>query len=67
MDSSAKRPKNRKMDMRFGTWNVRSLCRIGSFRTVARELGKYKLDLVSVQEVRWEKGGTERAEDYTYF
>jgi hypothetical protein len=35
--------------------------------TVARELGKYKLDLVGVQEVRWEKGGTERAEDYTFF
>jgi exonuclease III len=42
------------MDMRFGTWNVRS--RAGSLKTVARELGKYKLDLVGVQEVRWEKG-----------
>jgi exonuclease III len=55
------------MDMRFGTWNVRSLCRSGSLKTVARELGKYKLDLVGVQEVRWDKGGTERAEDYTFF
>jgi exonuclease III len=52
------------MDMRFGTWNVRSLYRAGSLKTVARELGKYKLDLVCVQEVRWEKEGTERAEDY---
>jgi exonuclease III len=49
------------MDMRFGTWNVRSLYRSGSLKMVARELGKYKLDLVGVQEVRWEKGGTERA------
>jgi exonuclease III len=48
------------MDMRFGTWNVRSLYRSGSFKTVARELGKYKLDLVGVQEVRWDKGGTEQ-------
>jgi exonuclease III len=55
------------MDMRFGTWNVRSLYRLGSLKTVARELGKYKLDLVGVQEVRWEKGGTERREDYTFF
>jgi exonuclease III len=55
------------MDMRFGTWNIRSLYRIGSLKTVARELGKYKLDLVGVQEVRWEKGCTERAEDYTFF
>jgi hypothetical protein len=34
---------------------------------VARELGKCKLGLVGVQEVRWDKGGTERAEDYTFF
>jgi exonuclease III len=53
--------------MRFGKWNFRSLYRAGSLKTVARELGKYKLDLVSVQEVRWEKDSTERAEDYTFF
>jgi hypothetical protein len=45
-------PKHRKMDLRFGTWNVRSLYRSGSLKTLARELGKYKLDLVGVQEVR---------------
>jgi hypothetical protein len=27
--------------------------------TVSREFAKYKLDLVEVQEVRWEGGGTE--------
>jgi exonuclease III len=53
--------------MRFGSWNVRSLYGAGSLKTVARELGKYKLDFVGVQEVRWEKEGTERAEDYTFF
>jgi exonuclease III len=55
------------MDMRFGTWNFRSLCRTGSLKAVARELGKYKLDLVGVQEDRWEEDGTERAQDYTFF
>jgi exonuclease III len=55
------------MDMRFGTWNVRRVYTSGSLKTVARQLGKYKLDLVCVQEVRWDKGGTERAEDYTLF
>jgi hypothetical protein len=30
-------------------------------------LGKYKVDLVAVQDVRWEKGATEWAEDYTFF
>jgi hypothetical protein len=58
--------KHRKMNTRFGTCNVTSLCRIGSLKTVARKLGKCKLNLVGVQEVRWEKGGTERAKDYTF-
>jgi exonuclease III len=55
------------MDMRFGTWNVRSLYREGSLKTVSRELCRYKLDLVGVQEVRWEGSGTEPAEEYTFF
>jgi hypothetical protein len=42
--------------MKFGTWNVRSLYRAGSLR----ELARYKLDLVEVQEVSWEGGGTTR-------
>jgi hypothetical protein len=29
--------------------------------TVARELARYKLDLVGLQEVGWDKGGTVRA------
>jgi exonuclease III len=53
--------------MRFGTWNVRSLYTSGSLMIVARELARYKLDLVGVQEVRWDKGGTVRAGDYTFF
>jgi hypothetical protein len=35
--------------------------------TVSRELARYKLDLVGVQEVRWEGGGTEPAGEYTFF
>jgi hypothetical protein len=36
-------------------WKVRNLYRTGLLKTVSRELGKYKLDLVGVQEVRREK------------
>jgi exonuclease III len=54
------------MNLRFGTWNVRGLYRSGSIMTVAGELARYKLDLVCVQEVRWDKGGTVRAGDYTF-
>jgi exonuclease III len=55
------------MDMRFGTWNVRSLYRAGSLMTVAKEVSKYKLDLVGVQEFRWETGGTVPPGKYTFF
>jgi exonuclease III len=36
-------------------------------RRVSRELSRYKLDLVGVQEVRWEGSGTEPAGEYTFF
>jgi hypothetical protein len=55
------KPKHRKMDMRFGTWNVRSLYGSGSLKMAARDLEKYQLYLMGVQEVRWDKGGTEMA------
>ena len=32
-----------------------------------RKLGRYKLDVVEVQEVRWDKGGTVRAGDYFFY
>jgi hypothetical protein len=51
-DSLDNGPMHKKMDMRFGTWIVRSMYRAGSLKTVAEEVSKYKLDLVGVQEVR---------------
>ena len=49
--------------MKIGTWNVRSSYRAGSLKAAAR----YKLDVVGVQEVRWDKRGTVRAGDYDFF
>jgi hypothetical protein len=48
-------------------WNVRSLYRAGSLTTAVRELARYKLDLMGVQEVRWSKVGMVRAGDYIFF
>jgi hypothetical protein len=47
-----KRLQRKKMDMRFGTWNVRSRYRAGSLRAIAEEISEYNLHLVGVQEVR---------------
>jgi exonuclease III len=52
--------------MRFGTWNVSCLYTSGALTTVASELARYKLDLVGVQEIRWDKGDTVRAGDYIF-
>jgi hypothetical protein len=45
---SLERPKRRNMNMRFVTWNVRSLYKLGSLMTVSRELYRYRLDIVGV-------------------
>ena len=51
----------------FGTWNIRNLCRLGWLTAVARELARYKLDSVGVQELKWDSVGTIRAGDYNFF
>jgi hypothetical protein len=61
------RSKQRKRDKRFVTWNVRSLYRAGSLPAAVRELARYKLDLVGVQEVRRDKEGTVKAGEYCFF
>jgi hypothetical protein len=62
-DSLDELPKLWNMDMRFGIRNVKSLYRAGSLVTASKELSKYSLDLVGVQEVGWEGGGTK----HTFF
>jgi hypothetical protein len=39
----------------------------GSLMTFLKDVSKYKLDSVGVQEVKWEGGGTEPAGEYTFF
>jgi hypothetical protein len=38
----------------------------GSIRAAAKELARYKLEQVGLQEVRWENGGTVQARDYNF-
>jgi hypothetical protein len=45
----------------LGTWNVRIMYKADSLRVVAEEISKYRSDLMGVQEVRWDRGGTEPA------
>jgi hypothetical protein len=52
--------------MIFGTCIVRRMYRAGSLVTISREISKYKLDLVGVQEVRRDRRGAEQAVEYTF-
>ena len=54
-------------EMKLGTWNVRSFHRVVSLKAAARELARNKLDVMGVQEVKWDKEGTVRAGDYNFF
>jgi len=54
-------------ETKIGTWKVRNLYRAWSLKAAARELARYKLDVVGVQEVRRDKGGTVRAGDCDFF
>jgi hypothetical protein len=55
------------MGMRFGIWNVGSLYTAGSLTAAVRELARYKLDLLGVKEVKWDKWGTVIGGDYDFF
>ena len=47
-----------KKDIRFGTWNVRKMYRSGSLTTVARELVRYRLNLVGYRKLGGTNGAT---------
>jgi hypothetical protein len=53
-----------KTDVRFGTWSVKTLQRGGFLMAAMKEISKCKLDLVGVQEFRWDRVGTEPAGKY---
>ena len=44
--------KMKKESIRVGTWNVRGLNEDGSIRNLVESMGRYKLDILSVQETK---------------
>jgi hypothetical protein len=45
------------MDMRFGTWNVRWICRVGSLKTAANILSKFELCFVVAEVEQCKNNG----------
>jgi transposase len=53
------------MDIRFGTRNVRLLCRLGLWKTEVQALVGVKMNSVEVQLARWDRDGIEPQYNYT--
>jgi hypothetical protein len=66
MDSLEKQADRGKMIMRFGTRSVKTSNRAASLEIKSKKLSNYNLDLMHLQEARWDVGGTELAGEYIF-
>jgi hypothetical protein len=41
------------MDIEFGTWNVRTLYKAGSLKSLMHKIQQYQLKVIAIQEIRW--------------
>ena len=55
------------MEMRFGTWSIISRYTAGVLGLVTSEIDRSRMDLVEVQEFRWEGSGTLELCNYILF
>jgi len=58
---------NWKTELLCGTWNVRSLHKPGAALDMVKELEKYGMKCVALQEIRWEDAGTTKMSQTTIF
>lgn len=63
-----KRKKNKEnMNIRIGTWNVRTMLLTGRIEEIAKEMKQYKIKILALQEIRWEGEGRMDVDEYTLF
>jgi hypothetical protein len=64
---NGRRPKQtpRNKDLVIATWNVRTMLKPGKMREIANEVLKYKIDTITLQEIRWQEQGRIDKPEYT--
>jgi len=55
---NGKRHGNGNTELTFGTWNVRTLYKPGAAQSMIKEVEKYGLGIVALQEIRWKEAGS---------
>ena len=45
------------MEMTLATWNVQTMLKPGRIKEIMEEIGKARVDVVAVQEIRWQGHG----------
>ena len=51
------RKKTRYTEIALATWNVQTMLKPGRMKEIMEEIGKARVDVVAVQEIRWQGQG----------
>ena len=59
--------KKKNTEITLATWNVQTMLKPGKMKEIMEELGKARVDIVAVQEIRWQGQGRIDKKDFSLF